>query len=126
MGVPVAYVPGGRFDPPFMPTKTKPYIKGIRVEVPNGVPIVEDFFSPATDVELVAVAIAANRYDDRDHWNLFVNGEQICDEVYMKELPEGIFLTVILPIKAGQTIKFEFVNRSMSAKVVWLNYQTLR
>lgn len=126
MGVPIAYVPGGRFDPPFMPTKTNPFIKGIRVPVTNDMgEAVHTYTIGHEKAELVSVAIAASRYEDRDNWSLLVNGKLMMDEIYTKELPEGMYLMVIVPLKQGDQLEFRFKNASLTSKSVWLNYQML-
>lgn len=120
-----AYMAGGRFDPPFMPTKKRPYTKGIRVEVASDMPIAEHIFTVTTEAELISLAIACSRYKDRDYWNFYHNGTMMMDEIYTKELPEGLYLMVVVPLKVGDTLKFEFRNKSFTSKAVWLNYQML-
>lgn len=122
----VVNVAGGRFDKPFMPTKKNPYTKGIRVEMASGSAIAEHTYTLTTDAELISIAIAASRYEDRDFWNFYVNDKMIMDEIYTKELPEGLYLMVVVPLKQGDKLKFEFQNRTMTPKSVWLNYQMLR
>ncbi len=112
-------------DPPFMPTKTYPHIKGIRVPVSGSNLIVNDMYYVQQDAELVSLAIACSRYDDNDHWSFYINGKQVCDSIYTKELPEGLFFTVIIPLKQGDELRFEFHNVSQTTKSVWLNYQML-
>ena len=124
-GFMTAYMAGGRFDPPFMPTKTYPHIKGIRVPVSGADPLVTDVYQVTQDAELVSLAIACSRYDDNDHWSFYINGKQVCDSIYTKELPEGLFFTVIIPLKQGDELRFEFRNVSQTTKSVWLNYQML-
>lgn len=126
MGFQVVNVAGGRFDKPFMPTKKNPYTKGIRVEMANGQAIAEHTYTLTEDAELISIAIAASRYEDRDFWNFYVNGTMTMDEIYTKELPEGLYLMVVVPLKQGDKLKFEFQNRTMTQKSVWLNYQMLR
>lgn len=124
-GFMTAYMAGGRMDPPFMPTKTYPHIKGIRVPVSGADPLVTDVYQVTKDAELVSLAIACSRYDDNDHWSFYINGQQVCDSIYTKELPEGLFFTVIIPLKQGDELRFEFHNVSQTTKSVWLNYQML-
>lgn len=124
-GFMTAYMAGGRMDPPFMPTKTYPHIKGIRVPVSGADPLVTDVYQVTKDAELVSLAIACSRYDDNDHWSFYINGKQVCDSIYTKELPEGLFFTVIIPLKQGDELRFEFHNVSQTTKSVWLNYQML-
>ena len=78
-GFMTAYMAGGRMDPPFMPTKTYPHIKGIRVPVSGADPLVTDVYQVTKDAELVSLAIACSRYDDNDHWSFYINGQQVCD-----------------------------------------------
>lgn len=124
-GFMTAYMAGGRMDPPFMPTKTYPHIKGIRVPVSGADPLVTELYNVPQDAELVSLAIACSRYDDNDHWSFYINGKQVCDSIYTKELPEGLFFTVIIPLKQGDELRFDFHNVSQTTKSVWLNYQML-
>lgn len=120
-----AYVAGGRFDKPFMPTKKDPFFKGIRVPVSGSDPLVTELYTVPKDAELVSLAIACSRYDDNDHWSFYINGKQVCDSIYTKELPEGLFFTVIIPLNQGDELRFQFDNVSQTTKTVWLNYQML-
>lgn len=124
-GFTVSYVAGGRFDPPFYPTKTQPYVKGIRLVMGSSDPISTHLFTMPKDGELISVAIACSRYEDADHWDLIVNGKTIAETIYTKELPEGLFLMVAHPIKTGDVLELQFHNVSSTAKSVWVNYQFL-
>lgn len=120
------YQAGGRMDFPFMPTRTQPYIKGIRVPVTSDMGVAEHTFTITQKrAEMYAVAIAASRYEDRDNWSLYVNGTLMIDEVYTKELPEGIYTMALVKLLAGDTLKFVFKNVSLTNKSVWLNYHML-
>lgn len=125
-GFGVNYQAGGRMDFPFMPTKTDPFIKGIRVPVTSDIPVAKHTYTVTHDrAELVSIAMAASRYEDRDNWSLYVNDRLMMDEIYTKELPEGMYLMVLVKLLKGDRIRFEFENASLTNKSVWLNYQML-
>lgn len=119
------YQVGGRMDAPFMPTKIHPLIKGLRVPVSGLDPLVTELYTVPKDAELVSLAIACSRYEDNDHWSFYINGKVVCESIYMKELPEGMFFTVIIPLNQGDVLRFDFHNVSQTTKTVWLNYQML-
>ncbi|CAM4353840.1 hypothetical protein BAMA_15720 [Bacillus manliponensis] len=124
MGFSVNYMAGGRFDTPYFPTKTKPYVKGRRIGIYDAMHI--DKTTLSFDTEIIAFSVAASNYSDSDHWSLFINDELIADEVYIKDVPEGFNFSVIKPIPAGAILRFEYHNRSAEQKTVWLNYQLLK
>ncbi|WP_242136623.1 Low copy number virion structural protein [Bacillus cereus group sp. BfR-BA-01360] len=124
MSFAVNYMAGGRFDAPYFPTKTKPYIEGRRIGIDDAVSI--DKFSLDFETEMIAFSIAASQYDDRDYWNLFINDEQVFKSIYVKDVPEGFNFSIIKPIPANTILKFEYHNQSGKRKVVKLNYQLLR
>lgn len=120
----VGYQAGGRFDFPYFPTKPTPYIKGRRVRVNDDV--VTDIYPVPYEMELLTISIGCSRYTDSDYWHLYVDGKQIYDSIYTKDVPEGFYMMVVTEVKPGSEIKFEFHNDSGSYKTVWLNYQFLK
>lgn len=129
-GFNVSYIGGGRFDPPFMPTKQIPYIKGFMIELPGQIISQTHEWVVPFDIELASVSVGASKYLPRDYWNVTV-GEgagamTLLETIYTKDLPEGAYLMAIYPVTAGTKIKFRFVNDSGSAKFVWINYQSFR
>lgn len=124
MSFAVTYMAGGRFDAPYFPTKTEPYIEGRRIGIDDAVK--KDELSLPFDTELIAFSIAASSYSDRDYWNLFIDGKQIFKNVYVKDVPEGFNFSIIRPIPANAVLKFEYHNITGTSKVVKLNYQLLR
>lgn len=124
----VTYTAGGRFDPPFMPTKTRPYTKGNQMELPGAImEQVQEVIFPF-DVELVSIAVGASKYQARDYWELYIGDDPVplLETIYTKDLPEGNYLMAVVPIEAGTKITFKFMNESGSAKFVWFNLQCLR
>jgi hypothetical protein len=119
------YIVGGRFDPPFMPTKTNPYIEGIMVESTSAGKV-ENRLAVAEDCELLSVAVGVSQYEVRDYWNLYVGNQLVCRNIYTKDLPEGMYLTAIIPCKAGTQLHFEFFNEGGKPKFIWVNYQMLK
>ncbi|AIG26403.1 hypothetical protein BRLA_c020820 [Brevibacillus laterosporus LMG 15441] len=120
-----SYVVGGRLDPPFMPTKTTPYIEGI-ILTSKGLGKIDHTLAIAEDSELLSIAVGSSHYEAKDFWNFYVNNQLICKNIYTKDLPEGMYLTALIPCKAGSTFYFEFFNEGGKNKYIWVNYQMLR
>lgn len=125
-GFQVGYVAGGRFDPPFYPTKQKPFVKGLTLPVPDGGGVHLLTYTLPTDAELISIACGCSRYDIADNWDVRVNGEVICESIYTKDLPEGMYLMAILQLEAGDRIDFYYHADSGVGKQVWVNYQMLK
>lgn len=123
----VSEISGGRFSPPFMPTKTKPYILGRLMNfTTDEVTTLEDTVTLPFDVELLSVAVGCSKYYPTDRWELTVNGEKLFESIYTKDLPEGAYLMVVVPVAAGQAVTFKFENTEGKSKYVWMNYQFLK
>lgn len=120
-----SYIVGGRLDPPFMPTKTNPFIEGIMVES-MGIGKTVKQYTVAEDAELLAVSVGTSFYEPKDHWNLHVGNHTICQNIYTKDLPEGMYLTAIIPTPKDTLIQFEYFNEGGTNKYVWVNYQMLK
>lgn len=120
----VNYMAGGRFDPPFMPTKTIPYIEGTMVEARVGKN--DSKLTISEDCELLSVAVGVSDYEPRDYWNLYVGNDLVCRNIYTKDVPEGMYLTAIIPCTAGTTFHLEYFNVGGKPKYVWVNYQMLK
>ncbi|ALA07170.1 putative low copy number virion structural protein [Brevibacillus phage SecTim467] len=120
-----SYVVGGRFDPPFMPTKTDPYIEGIMVES-AGAGKVENKLTVNDDSELLSISVGVSNYEAKDYWNLYVGNKLVCKNIYTKDLPEGMYFTAIIPCTKGTQFHFEFFNEGGKPKFVWVNYQMLK
>ncbi|MEC0180444.1 Low copy number virion structural protein [Paenibacillus peoriae] len=120
-----SYMVGGRLDPPFMPTKTRPYIVGNRIES-RGIGRVESTMQVSHDCELLAVAVGASFYESSDYWNLYVRDKLICQRIFTKDLPEGMYFTAVIPCPKGTEFRFEFFNEGGRNKDIWVNYQMLQ
>lgn len=120
-----SYVVGGRLDPPFMPTKTNPYIEGVMVEAQSAGKV-ESKLLLTDDCELLSVAVGVSHYEAKDYWNLYVGEKLVCRNIYTKDIPEGMYLTAIIPCPSGTQLHFEFFNEGGKPKYVWVNYQTLK
>lgn len=120
-----SYMVGGRFDPPFMPTKTKPYIVGSMVESER-IGKVESKIVVEEPCELLSVAVGVSNYEPKDYWNLYVGNELVCKNIYTKDVPEGMYLTAIIPCEIGTLFHLEFFNEGGKQKYVWVNYQMLK
>lgn len=121
----VAELAGGRLSPPFYPTKVMPYVKGEIIES-FGLGVVDKETVISFDTELLAIAVGVSQYEARDFWNFYIDGKVVCEHIYTKDLPEGMYFTAIRNIPAGVPLKFEFFNQGGKSKYVWVNYQFLR
>lgn len=125
MGFELSHIVGGRYDYPFFPIKRNPYVKGIILyAVGSGVFTENVQFNE--DVELVSVSVACSNYDIEDFWDMYVNGKPVCENIYTKDLPEGMNFMAVIPLKSRQGIRFEFNNVSGKKKHVWANFHVLR
>ncbi|WP_151734138.1 Low copy number virion structural protein [Paenibacillus tengchongensis] len=120
-----SYLVGGRLDPPFMPTKTAPFIQGDILES-KGMGKVESRLAAPGDCELLSVAVGVSYYEPRDYWNLYVGNRLVCQRIYTKDVPEGMYLTAVIPVKSGEQFHIEFFNEGGKQKFIWVNYQMLR
>lgn len=123
----IAYVAGGRLDPPFMPTKAQPYVKGDLIEFLVDSPgVISKDYMVEEEMEFLSVAGACNRYFPKDNWELTVNEMKIIETCYTKDLPEGIFFIAVISLVPGDVITFTFHNAEDVPKIVWFNYQFLK
>lgn len=122
----VTRLESGRLDAPYMPTLTKPYVKGRYLDIQGKVGTTKDTFRLDFDAEILSIAFGSSKYQARDYINVYVGSMKIIDSLYTKELPEGINLMVAQPVPAGTEIRLEFVNAGGAAKTIWFNYQFLK
>lgn len=123
----ISYVAGGRFDPPFMPTKQFPWVKGNILQCTMSTPVSQVIeYSMPCDAELLSIAVGTSRYYPTDNWSFAINGKVHCENIYTKDLPEGMFFMAIIPVKTDDKLQFTFVNDEKVAKFVWFNYQFLK
>lgn len=135
----VNYQAGGRFDPPFMPTKPVPFFNGKYLEVmfeeadgqvaPNGPMSFEYMWKVDFDVELIGFAIEVSPMERKDNWELYVDNDPIpiMESIHVKLLPQGMYFIAFIPVAKGKTIKFVYRNiQPMEMKVVTLDLQFLR
>lgn len=122
-GFNVNYTAGGRLDAPFYPSKPIPYIKGFILEV--GDTSTQKEYILDRDAEFLGAAFAMSEYDTHDNVTIKVNGRNVIETVYTKDLPEGIFFTTLMPLVTGDSVVFIFNNASGNPKDVWYNFQFL-
>jgi len=122
----VNYLAGGRLNSPWFPTKTEPYIEGLILPINNSVLETPKILTLDFDTEMLSMSIAAERYEIFDYWKLFINNKIVMKNIYMKKIPEGVFLMVAKSIPANTPILLVFYNQSQVANHVWVNYQFLR
>lgn len=112
------------------PTKTRPFTKGFRIEVPTLLGPYTKEFTPDVDMELLDVSLACSGYGDDDYWELEIGEEKIIETMYTKELPQhintGTNMYTVEHIPAGTTIKLSFYNTSQTSKTVWFDLRFLK
>lgn len=112
------------------PSKTRPFTKGFRMEVPPTVGPFTTEYIPDVDMELLDIALACSGYGDNDYWELEIGGEKIIETMYTKELPQhvntGTQMYTVEKVPAGTTIKLSFYNDSRTTKTVWFDFRFLK
>lgn len=135
MGVSVSYVAGGQVDRigslpyPLFPSKSIPFVKGLRLPVPAMAGAYEAIYQPEVDVEFVELKVAASGYADGDWWELLVGEEKLFETIYTKELPEVAPAGpagLVYPVPAGTSIRFVFHNDTSTSKTLWMELRFLR
>lgn len=113
---------------PGFPTKTYPYGKGFRIEVPAMPGVYETTYVLPREMELVSVAIACSAYADGDFWELDRDGHLLMETMYTKEVPEAHGMGAgsgVLLLPPGTILTLRFNNQSGTSKVVWFNLRFL-
>lgn len=118
------HVLGGRLDPPHYPTFQIPFIVGNHVLAPSGLMSEMTYVVPFTG-ELFAISIDSESYQNDDNWDLFVEGEIICERVYVKRAPEGVNFMAFIPVFPGQVITVKFRNEGQE-KSIWCSLHFLK
>jgi hypothetical protein len=117
------------------PRKTKPFLKGLRLEVPAIDDVYMVTYTCSEEMELVNVSIACSGYKDTDEWELvtIAPGEpeyKVVETMPTRELAESInmghHLYIVHRLPAGSIIKFLFYNKSATSKIVWPSMRFLR
>ncbi|MGG1652547.1 hypothetical protein [Paenibacillus sp. NRS-1780] len=124
------YIVGGRLDPPFYPTKTRPCIASRRVDIDGlraleGKRKVTDTFKISNDLEFFAISIKADVITPADYWSLVVDENVIVNHVYCKDYSEGLYFQVAHPVKGGREFCFEFYTESADRKRIEVSYYFL-
>jgi hypothetical protein len=118
------------FPPHLFPTKTNPFTKGFRMQVPAMKGVYDTRYTVPQDMELIDVGLACSGYSDGDYWELSIGGNKIMETIYTKELPQhinmGTTLYCIEKIPAGTEILLQFYNESATAKTVWFDLRFLK
>ena len=108
----VNYQAGGRIDYPFQPTLQKPIMKSINLEMDSPNQKYNEVLYLDTEAEITSVGIIPNNFTIGDYWNMWIGDKLICDEIYVKNVSEGIFLMVVYSIQANEPIEIEYYNKS--------------
>lgn len=120
----VSYVAGGRLDAPHYPTFRAPYMKGIYKVVKGGEITTIEYEVPFTG-ELYAISIDCSLYENDDRWDLLVDDEVVCKDIYVKRAPEGVNLMAFIPVYPGTKISIKFTTIGVD-KVVWSTLHFLK
>jgi hypothetical protein len=118
------YTAGGRLDAPHYPTFQVPYVIGMQaVAMPASTKVLE--YVVPFEGELFSISIDCNIYQNDDNWTMKVDGEIICDKIFVKRAPEGVNLMAFIPVYPGTRITIEFSNIG-AEKAVWCSLQFLK
>lgn len=143
MGVVQNYSVGGwideikkiNFPAHLFPRKTKPYLKGFRLEIPAASGTYSIQYTTTQEMELINVSLACSGYKDTDEWEVstMAPGEpayQVVESMPTRELAESInmgnVLYIVHRLPAGTTIRFDFHNKSGTSKTAWPSLRFLR
>lgn len=143
MGVVQSYAVGGYIDEikqvnwpaHLFPRLTRPFLKGLTLDVPalSGTYGIQ-YICPV-DMELVNVSLACSGYKDGDQWELVTTapGEDpytVVESMPTRELAEsmnmGHHLYIVHRLPAGSVVHFRFDNVSGTSKKVWPSMRYLR
>lgn len=124
------YIVGGRLDPPFYPTKTRPCIASRRVDIDGlwtleSKRMVTDTFKVSNDVEFFAISIKADMMNPSDYWSLVVDEKLIVNHIYCKDYSEGLYFQVAHPVKGGREFRFEYYTEGTERKRIETSYYFL-
>lgn len=118
------YTAGGRLDAPHYPTFTVPFVVGMKKEVLASATATLEYVVPFVG-ELYAISFDASMYQNDDNWDLKVDGELICDKIFVKRAPEGVNLMAFIPVVPGTKVTVDFRNIG-GDKVVWATLHFLK
>lgn len=110
-------------------TKTQPYNTMRKIDIPAGVPIVEEELElPSTDIEILAMSVTCSGYGEDDNYDLWINDQLIFDRWYCSEVKEGLFLgtsNYVYATPADSRIRIKFYNTSSTSKKLWVGVRML-
>jgi hypothetical protein len=118
------YTAGGRLDSPHYPTYRVPFVVGLKDVSETFTTKVLEYTVPFRG-ELFAISFDCSSYQNDDNWTLKVNGETICERIFVKRAPEGINLMAFIEVIPGDKITVEFQNTG-AAKVIWASLHFLK
>jgi len=107
----IRHAVGGRFDPPFHPTKMFPGFVGRHVSIPEKMNVprsIKDMFFASHDVEFYAISVTSDSENFNDFWNLKVDGKVLARNIHCSKYDEGLYFQVAHPVRAGTEIVFEY------------------
>lgn len=143
MGVVQNYNVGGwideikkiNFPAHLFPRLTRPFVKGMRIDIPAipGTYAIE--YELLEDMELINISLACSGYKDTDEWEVFTTepGQDpytAVETMPTRELAESInmgnVLYIVHRLPKGSIVRFEFHNNSGTSKTAWPSLRFLR
>lgn len=118
------YTAGGRLDTPHYPTYQAPYVVGMQEFAPAKSVVTLEYEVPFRG-ELFAISIDCTEYYNDDNWTMKVNGEVICEQIYVKRAPEGVSLMAFIEVAPGDKITIDFTSLEVD-KHVWASLHFLK
>lgn len=88
-----------------------------------------DYITPDEDMELHSIVVTCSGYGENDYYNLWVNNELWFDTWFPTEVKEGLYVgtnSYVYVLPPSTPIKLKFVNKSGTAKKLWLGIRMLR
>lgn len=137
MGFHVVYNAGGEIDKVKYVEEIKnfaqlsqPYNKMTMINIPAIEGIYDlDYVSPDEETELLAITVTCSGYGENDYYNIWVNDELWFDTWFPTEVKEGLYIgtsTYVYKLPPSSKFKMKFVNKSGTAKKLWLGVRLLR
>ncbi len=118
------YTAGGRLDSPHYPTFTVPFVIGLKETALASSKATLEYVVPFVG-ELYAISFDTSVYQNDDNWDMKVDGEVICDKIYVKRAPEGVNLMAFIPVTIGTKVTVDFRNIG-GEKEVWCTLHFLK
>lgn len=108
---------------------TQPYNKMIQINVPAGVPIIdEEITLPSQTVEIIAFSVTCSGYGEDDRYDMWVNDQLVFDGWYCSEVKEGLYVGAtswVFTVPPDSIIRLRFYNSSQTSKKLWFGVRMI-